>query len=368
MTVTITPIGVGAVEGDGTGDKARTGAQSINTNEANIKAAIEELQGRFWTIQNSSTTAAMGSRYMANNHAGITLTMPGTFAVSSTDLSDIWVTNADDASNVTLTPASGDAFFVDGATHGVDTSYAVTPGNLVILSPRTTNSEWDLIVVGSGGGGGAFTADGDTQITPSTAIVLDQATGNEVALDLAYTTNKATSGDDTGLKINQTDTASPGTSLLIDAQVGGTTKFSVNNVGTINFTSTGYIQPSGNRVIIGGEGTQYRFYQNSLYVSGKFEINSNVATSTTIPMYTIDGDENTGVGFAAADQVNLIAGALEGLRVEEGNNGTVGTHIFIPDLTTAPTGNPTGGGYFYTEAGALKYRGSSGTVTTIANA
>jgi hypothetical protein len=35
---------------------------------------------------------------------------------------------------------------------------------------------------------------------------------------------------------------------------------------------------------------------------------------------------------------------------------------------TAPTANPTGGGVLYVESGALKYRGSSGTVTTIANA
>jgi hypothetical protein len=33
--------------------------------------------------------------------------------------------------------------------------------------------------------------------------------------------------------------------------------------------------------------------------------------------------------------------------------------------TTAPTANMTGGGILYVEAGALKYRGSSGTVTTI---
>lgn len=35
---------------------------------------------------------------------------------------------------------------------------------------------------------------------------------------------------------------------------------------------------------------------------------------------------------------------------------------------TAPTANPSGGGVLYVEAGALKYRGSSGTVTTIAPA
>lgn len=60
---------------------------------------------------------------------------------------------------------------------------------------------------------------------------LSLATGNEVAYTLNYTTNKATSGNDTGLLIGMTDTASPGTSLLLDLQVGATSKFSVDNTG-----------------------------------------------------------------------------------------------------------------------------------------
>lgn len=44
--------------------------------------------------------------------------------------------------------------------------------------------------------------------------------------------------------------------------------------------------------------------------------------------------------------------------------GGVGV-IFLANRTTAPTSNPTGGGILYVEAGALKYRGSSGTVTTL---
>ena len=40
----------------------------------------------------------------------------------------------------------------------------------------------------------------------------------------------------------------------------------------------------------------------------------------------------------------------------------------IANATTVPTTNPSGGGVLYVESGALKYRGSSGTVTTIANA
>lgn len=67
-------------------------------------------------------------------------------------------------------------------------------------------------------------------------IDLDNATGDEVALDLQYTTDKATSGDDTGLVVNQTDTASPGTSLLTDFQVGGVSRFKFDNAGNATFT------------------------------------------------------------------------------------------------------------------------------------
>ena len=64
---------------------------------------------------------------------------------------------------------------------------------------------------------------------------------------------------------------------------------------------------------------------------------------------TIDSSGNVGIGttsFGASSQVVLA----------------------IANATAVPTGNPTGGGVLYVEAGALKYRGSSGTVTTIANA
>ncbi len=46
-----------------------------------------------------------------------------------------------------------------------------------------------------------------------------------------------------------------------------------------------------------------------------------------------------------------------------------GTHVvFIANSTSVPTGNPTGGGILYVENGSLKYRGPSGSVTTLAPA
>lgn len=64
---------------------------------------------------------------------------------------------------------------------------------------------------------------------------LEADTGDEFAWKFEYTTNKSISGNDTGLVINYTDTASPGASLLIDAQVGGVSKFNVTNSGAASF-------------------------------------------------------------------------------------------------------------------------------------
>jgi hypothetical protein len=50
-----------------------------------------------------------------------------------------------------------------------------------------------------------------------------------------------------------------------------------------------------------------------------------------------------------------------------GGAGNAGTGILsISNAVTVPATDPTGGGYLYVEGGALKFRGSSGTITTIA--
>lgn len=89
--------------------------------------------------------------------------------------------------------------------------------------------------------------------------ILDDATGDEVALNLAYTTNKLTSGADTGLKIVQTDTASPETSYLQEWYVGASQLAYMTNAGLLNVE--GGITSDGN---VGGASTAEQLNFNTL--------------------------------------------------------------------------------------------------------
>ena len=67
----------------------------------------------------------------------------------------------------------------------------------------------------------------------------------------------------------------------------------------------------------------------------------------------------------------LRAESSRNLTILTGGTGSFGGGggvLFVANAATVPSSNPSGGGILYVEAGALKYRGSSGTVTPIANA
>lgn len=72
-------------------------------------------------------------------------------------------------------------------------------------------------------------------------------------------------------------------------------------------------------------------------------------------------------GTSRTEKMRLLGNGNLGLRTTDQFGSGVGV-VGIASATTVPTTNPTGGGVLYVEGGALKYRGSSGTVSTIAPA
>jgi len=75
----------------------------------------------------------------------------------------------------------------------------------------------------------------------------------------------------------------------------------------------------------------------------------------------------TGTTFLGMSRIsstaNLAVFSSGAINWQSGDN-----IMFIANRVAAPTGNPVGGGFLYVESGALKFRGSSGTITIVAMA
>lgn len=130
----------------------------------------------------------------------------------------------------------------------------------------------------------------------------------------------------------------------------------------------------------------FAFYNNSNNTSAnvRFEMRT-IGSGGGDPyiMYNINGAGvfSTGIDNSDSDKFKICAASAltsnDRFVIDYQSSGTssfgfngfsIGSGqgvIFVANATTAPTTNPTGGGILYVESGALKYRGSSGTVTTL---
>ena len=125
-------------------------------------------------------------------------------------------------------------------------------------------------------------------------------------------------------------------------------------------------------------GSTVQIATNGGTVAASFDTSQNATFAGTIKAKTAgsltdlsvcaSANTSTGLYFSSSNSFSAVAGGSEVCAFSKSTLGSTGTNIYIPNLTTAPSSNPVGGGVLYVEAGALKYRGSSGTVTTIANA
>ncbi len=223
------------------------------------------------------------------------------------------------------------------------------------------------------------------------ALITGSATGNAVSV--------STGGSDTNRSIAITP-AGTGTVNLGVTRVSGAD-------GGIQFGVQGstrgvrFITSSFGSAIEGVDNTLAASYQPmnivasvlGVYTVGSnnisFGTNSNVPqmyvspNATAVNAFVITGG-STGnavtistTGTDANRRISVTAGGTEGVMLGNGTNGTVfaaGSYsgaekaLYILNTTAAPTSNPPTGGYLYCEGGALKYRGSAGTVTTIAAA
>jgi hypothetical protein len=143
---------------------------------------------------------------------------------------------------------------------------------------------------------------------------------------------------------------------------GGTERFRVNSTGLGVGVVPSYnldVQGADNSIIaqfggVGGRKVNFTTSANGAFANGYFNFVSTSSVggfsfqNTTGTLLTIDNSGNVGVGVTTF--------------------GTSAAKVLGLANATAPTTSPAGMGQLYVESGALKFRGSSGTITTIAAA
>lgn len=162
--------------------------------------------------------------------------------------------------------------------------------------------------------------------------------------------------------------------LLTDST--GAASFYDNTAGTTRLT----LDSSG-RLIRGGVTADTLTTDSATMVNiGNFAVQNAATTGTYFAIKAgaangtvdISADARSGaypaLRFLTSSTTQMVLDASGNLMVGMASAATSSAKTLHLANATIPTANPSGGGVLYVEGGALKYRGSSGTVTTIANA
>ncbi len=148
----------------------------------------------------------------------------------------------------------------------------------------------------------------NAQITCSTLTASGSTlTGSSAtsALNIAQTWN--TTGTPTALKLNITDTASNAASLLMDLQVGGTSKFTIAKSGIVNINYPGGLRIYDSGGVIGNNtvSSVLGMFGGDLYIdnnhSAGFRFRTNLSAHTNLVMYAgsnpVSAEFNTSISF-----------------------------------------------------------------------
>ena len=341
-----------AFDAAGSASAAYASAIAYSANASNLSSgtvALGRLSG-ITTAQLSGTAgitnAQLAGSIAATKLVGTDITTVGALS-SGSAASGFTVADACLSSNIPLKNAAN-AFSVGGQT--ITTSSSVIGLDINTGAAATTANPFQVrfngttyFVINTGGTANA---------TGIQILGAGQSASSQI--QSAYGSNA------TGLKLQST--------YNIDWTNGTTGVFSNTTDTRVSRSSAGVLIVSDPSTTNGTTGIVYKALAQTLQTVGSDTFTFTNATDSTFlaqrvfKVNSFNGTQSfmSAVATASASNLALLSGAGS-------YGGGVGV-VFIANDSTDPTTNPTGGGIIYVSGGALKYRGSSGTVTTIAAA
>jgi collagen type VII alpha len=260
-------------------------------------------------------------------------------SVSTTPASDISIIGG---ATTNTTGNAGEVYITGGAsTTGTGLS---SGGNVAIRggATNTTQGAGGSVTI-NGGQGSNANGNGSISIGTLTTAGVTVAAPLSASRPITLTTNQ-----EAALTINNVDSDG----IVINSEIDGEYYSSRDIIqANVSGTRTFAIDSSGNAFFGGGQGVQ-----------------SNAVVSPTTYL-SLTSSSGAGISVNDAATVGLNNGGNVSFFPYTQTNYQSGNRIlFIGNRLTEPTGSPVSGGFVYVDAGALKYRGTSGSAATIVNA
>ena len=332
-------INIGASPNDGTGTPLRTSFDYTNQNFTELYTALGGGVGlpgaTTQVIFNDGGTNLAGDAGLVYNKTTDTLTAGSAVVTGdlTVDTSTLKVDSTNDRVGIATATPGVRVDIVSDSNTSLAPVLRVNSNNVAV----STSLAYDGLI-----GSSTLTIQSGT----SAAMIFNTNNVNEryrIASDGVATWSNvggvagtAMTLNSTGLGIGQSPTAALDVYRAEVSSAAGTTAIITNTSG------------GGNRIAALRLGNLSALWNIRAYGNGDtFRIGAG-AIGSEVDYLTIDASGNLLVGVTAA--------------------GTYAAKVLGLANATAPSTSPAGMGQLYVEAGALKYRGSSGTITTIAAA